>query len=170
MELIADAIMEYQRQEADSSPLRAMEKELRDTERKISNTNRAIAEGIFTGSTVSMLQELEKTAASLRLSIESRKYAEGQLLDRDRVLFFLTAFASMDRTDPHDRKTLINVFLNSVYVYDDHYRILVNTSDNETIIPFADLPPDSQCSDSVCLVLPTETHPNHVVIQYVVRM
>jgi len=170
MERIADAIMEYQRKESDSSPLRAMERELQETERKISNTNRAIAEGIFTGSTVAMLQQLEKTAADLRLSIESRKYAEGQLLDRDRVFFFLTAFSTMDRTDPHDRRTLVHVFLNSVYVYDDHCRILVNTSDDDSIIPFADLPPEPSGSDIVCSVLPPATHPNHVLIQYVVRM
>ena len=170
MELIADAIMEYQKKQQDSSPLRAMESELRETERKIINTNRAISEGIFTSSTITMLQDLEKTAASLRLSIESRKYAEGKLLDRDFVLFFLTQFSTMDRTDPHDRRTLIKVFLNSIYVFDDHYRILVNTSDNDTIIPFQDLPPEPSCSDTVCSVLPTKIHPNTVLVQYIVRM
>ena len=170
MDRIADAIVEYQKQEHDSSPLRAMESELRDTERKISNTNRAIAEGIFTSSTVEMLQELEKTASSLRLSIESRKYAEGKLLDRDFILFFLTGFTTMNREDPHDRRILIKVFLNSIYVFDDHYRILVNTSDNETIIPFADLPPEPECSDSISPGLPLEIHPNTVLVQYVIRM
>ena len=170
MERIADAILEYQQHEQDSSPLRAMEKELQETERKISNTNRAIAEGIFISSTIDMLHQLQDTAASLRLSIESRKYAEGKILDRDFILFFLTGFTTMDRTDPHDRRTLINVFLNSVYVYDDHYRILVNTSDADISIPFQDLPPEPSCSDSVCSVLPVRTHPNTLLVQYVVRM
>ena len=163
--------MEYQRKQKDSSPLRAMESELRETERKISNTNRAIAEGIFTSSTVTMLQDLENTAASLRRSIESRKYAEGKLLDRDFVLFFLTQFSTMDRTDPHDRKILIKVFLNSIYVYDDHFRIFINTSDNQTIIPFSDLPPDDP---TVRTSFPTLCQWKHIrttlLIQYVIRM
>ena len=170
MERIADAIMEFQRKEQDSSPLRAMEQQLRETERKIDNINRAIAEGVFSASTASMLQSLESTASDLRLSIESRRYAEGRLMDRDFVLFFLTGFSTMNRLDPHDRKILIKVFLNSIYVYDDHYRILVNTSDTETVIPFSDLPPDPPRSDKVCSVLPMQTHPNTVLVQYVVWM
>ena len=168
MERIADAILEHQKTQAASSPIHSMETELRNTERRISNTNRAIAEGVFSTSTIEMLHDLEETAASLRLSIEARRYAEGQLMDRDRIMFFLTAFSTMDRTDPHDRRTLIHVFLNCVYVYDDHYRILVNTSDNETIIPFSDLPPDPESSDSISPGLLVQTHPNSLVVQYVV--
>ena len=170
MERIADMILDYQKKEADSSPLRSMESELKDVERKISNTNRAIAEGVFSSSTITMLHTLENTAASLRLSIESRKYAEGQLLDRDRILFFLSTFSQMNRQDPHDRRLLIRTFLNSVYVYDDHYRILVNTSDDDTIIPFADLPPEEECSDSVSCRLLKLTHPNSVLMEFSVRM
>lgn len=171
MERIADAVMEYQQKQKESSPLRAMESELRETERKISNVNRAIAEGVYTSSTVAMLQDLESTAASLRRSIDSRRYAEGKLLDLDFVLFFLTQFSSMNRDDPHDRKILIKTFLNSIYVYDDHFRIFINTSDDQTIIPFADLPPDDPTVrtsfPSLCLWKHIRTTP---LVQYVVRM
>ena len=167
IEQIADAVLDHQRRQADSSPVRSMEKELRETERKISNVNRAIAEGVFTSSTLNMLHDLESTASSLRLSIESRKYAEGQLLDRDRILFFLSGFSQLDRSDPHDRKFLISTFLNSVYVYDDYLRIQVNTSDDCPTIPFSDLP---ESSDSVCDVLLPQTHPNPVVLSFRVRM
>ena len=169
MERIADAIMEHQRKEQESSPLRAMEKELQETVRKIANINNAIAEGIYTSSTAAMLQQLEDTAASLRRSVDSRRYAEGQLMDRDFVLFFLAKFAGMDRSDPRDRKLLINTFLNSVYVYDDHYRIFINTSDNPTTIPFSDLPPDDPVrtdSPTVCQCKHARTFP---VLQYIVR-
>ena len=170
MEQIADMILEHQATESASSPLRSMEKELSSVERKISNVNRAIADGVYTSSTLSMLKTLENNAAALRLSIESRKFAEAQLLDRDRILYFLTAFADMDRTDPHDRRTLIRVFLNSVYVYDDHLRILVNTSDDSTIIPLADLPPAPECSDKILCSLLKLIHPNSVLVEYIVRM
>lgn len=168
MERIAESILDYQKKQAASSPIRSMESELRSTERKISNVNRAIAEGVFSSSTLEMLHQLEATASSLRLSIEARRYAEGQLLDRSRILFFLNGFATMDRADPHDRRTLINVFLNCVYVYDDHFRILVNTSDNETVVPFSDLPPEPESSDSVSPGLLLQTHPNSLVVQYVI--
>ena len=169
-EKIADTILEYQQQRSDSSPLRAMESELRDTERKISNTSRAIAEGIYTPSVLKMLHELEDTAASLRISIDARRFAEDQLLDRDRIVYFLKGFSELDRTDPHDRRFLIRTFLNSVFVYDDHLRIFLNTSDTCVQIPFADLPPEPKSSDTVSCCLLRLTHPNSFLIEYVVRM
>ena len=100
-----------------------------------------------------------------------RKYAEGKLMDRDFVLFFLTKFSTMNRLDAHDRKILINVFLNSVYVYDDHYRIFVNTSDDCVTIPFSDLPPDDP---AVRIAFPQSCQPKYIrttpIIQYVVRV
>ena len=167
---LADTIIRYQQQRTDSSPLRAMESELKETERKISNTNRAIAEGVFTSSTVVMLHDLENTAARLRLSIESRKYAEGQLLDRDFVKYWLEKFSDLDRTDPHDRRLLVNTFLNSVYVFDDYLRVQINTSDGIAVVPLESLPKSPPGSDSICDVLLPATHPNQLILSFLVRM
>ena len=169
-EKIADAVQQVMRERAESSPLRAMESELRDTERKISNTNRAIAEGVFSSSTISMLHTLENTAASLRLSIESRRYAEGKLLDRDQILFFLQRFSHLDRADLHDRKFLIRVFLNAVYVYDDRLLILVNATDSNLQIPFSSLPDDLKSSDFLTSCLPMQIQTNSLIVAYQVRM
>lgn len=170
MEQIADMILEHQALESASSPLRAMEKELSAVERKITNVNKAIADGVYTGSTLAMLKTLEGDAASLRLSIESRRFAESQLLDRDHILYFLSAFADMDRSDPHDRRTLFRVFLNSVFVYDDHLRILVNTSNDDAVISLSDLPPEPSCSDSLQARLLKLIHPNTLIVEYIVRV
>lgn len=168
---IADTVHEVMQQRRDSSPLRSMESELKETERKISNTNRAIAEGVFSASTLEMLHSLEETAASLRLSIDARRYAEEKLLDRDQILFYLSKFSQLDRNDPADRRFLVNTFLNSVYVYDDHLRILVNATENCVTIPLQDLPPDdSPGSDTVSDRLLVLTHPNSVMILYRVPM
>lgn len=167
---IADTILAYQKKRADDSPLRTMESELRNTERKIANTNRAISEGVFSSSTIEMLHTLENTAATLRLSIESRRFAEGELLDRNRLLFWLSEFSSINRTDPHDRRFLINTFVNSVYVYDDHYRLFLNTSDNCDQLRYEDLPPEPESSDTISVCLLKRTHPNSLLIEYLVRM
>ena len=169
-EKIADAVQQVMRERAESSPLRAMESELRETERKISNTNRAIAEGVFSTSTIAMLHTLENTASSLRLSIESRRYAEGKLLDRDQILFFLQRFSHLDRTDPDDRKFLIRVFLNAVYVYDDRLLILVNATDSNLQVPLSSLPDDLKRSDSVLSFLPMQIQTNVLIVAYRVRM
>ena len=147
MEHIADSIVTYMEQREKSSPLASMQTELEEVKKKIANTNRAIAAGIFGDSTLQMLKDLEEDAKDLRANIAVLEYSHSQLLDRDRVLFFLHKFASLDRNNPEDRRKLINYFVNSVYVYDDHLKILVNTTDGTSTIPFDSVPPD--CSDTV---------------------
>lgn len=168
MEHIADAVMEEMRARKEKSPLESMKSELSEVNKKIVNTNKAISAGIFGQSTLEMLQELEEDAADLRQSIAALEYSEAQLLDRDRVLFFLHKFVSLDRNKEEDRRKLIHYFLNAVYVYDDHLKIIVNFSEDAPVVPFDSLP--SECSDNVTSGVLLGTHPNTTAFLYVVRI
>ena len=127
-----------------------MESEYRETLRKIDNINNAIAAGIWNTSTSAKLQSLEYSAETLRTSIETLKYSQAQLLDRDRVLFFLHQFTKRDRSDPLLRQHIIETFINSVYVYDDHLTVIINNGDGNQRVPLSDLP--SESSDVTQLV------------------
>ena len=161
---IADAVMDLQAKEMQSSPLAAMESEYADTVKKIDNINNAIAAGIWNSSTSVKLKELEDAAETLRVSIETMKYSQSQLLDRDRVLFFLHRFTTGDRNDPLLRRSIIDTFINSVYVYDDHLKIVINNVEGNSKIPLSDLPPE--CSDSDYSGLPFVTRPNPRITIY----
>ena len=161
---IADAVMTLQAEELKTSPLAAMEAEYTETVRKIDNINNAIAAGIWNTSTSVKLKELEDAAESLRVSVESLRYSQAQLQDRDRVLFFLHQFTKGDRDDPLLRRKVIDTFINSVYVYDDHLRIVINNVEGNRRIPLADLPPE--CSDIDNSGLPTASHPNPRITIY----
>lgn len=165
---IADAVMALQAEEMKRSPLAAMEAEYAETKKKIDNVNNAIAAGIWNASTSVMLKELEDTAESLRASIEPLKYSMSQLMDRDRVLFFLHRFTSGDRNDPLLRRSIIDTFVNAVYVYDDHLRIVINNVEGNRRIPLSDLPPE--CSDSDNSGLPEVLHPNSRITIYRIAM
>ena len=162
IEKIADVIISEQRKRAASSPLASMEAELRSVMKKISNINDAIENGIWNSTTSARLKTLEDTAEDLRKNIAVLQYSEGQLLDRDRVLFFLERFRNLDRTDPDDRRQLINTFLNAVYVFDDHLLIVINCVEGNNVVPLTDLPDASPGSDTISLGLPDHTHPNTV--------
>ena len=170
MEKIADAIVEAEKARLDSSPLASMEAELRSVVKKIDNINTAIENGIWNSSTSARLKSLEDTADSLRSSISVLQYAECQLIDRDRVLFFLERFRKMDRTDPEDRRLLINTFLNVVYVFDDHLKIVINAVEGNLTVPLEAVPDPPPCSDTVRLGLPATLHPNTFAFCYMVRM
>ena len=141
-----------------------MEAEHREITAKIRNINNAIAAGIWNSSTGVMLKELEDAAESLRVSIETLRYSQAQLVDRDRVLFFLHRLTKGDRNDPLFLRSIIETFVNAVYVYDDHLKIIINNVEGNDRIPFADLPPDGSDNDNSGL--PSVTRPNSRITIY----
>ena len=153
---IADAVMEAQRQEDASSPLAAMEAEYKDVKKKIDNINDAIESGIWNSSTSVRLKALEDTAEELRKSIETARFYKSQHVTREDVLQFLDEMSALDPEDPAMRKTLIHAFVNAVYLFDDHLRLVINCSDGNARIPLEDLPekdlnelpPLGSCSDN----------------------
>ena len=165
---IADTVLALQAKELKSSPLAAMESEYKEVLKKIDNINNAIAAGIWNSSTSVKLKELEDAAESLRVSIDTLHYSQAQLMDRDRVLFFLHQFLKGDRDDPLFRRKVIDTFINSVYVYDDHLKIIINNVEGNSKIPLSDLPPDS--SDNDTSGLPTVTHPNPMITIYTIAI
>ena len=166
IEKTADVIMALQAEEMKSSPLAAMEAEYTETKKKIDNVNKAIAAGIWNSSTSDMLKDLEDNAQNLRVSIDMLKFSQAQLLDRDRVLFFLHRFTQGDRNDPLLRRHIIETFINAVYVFDDHLDIVTNNCEGNQRFPLSDLPDDPpedpglSCSDKLVLSVPTVIHPN----------
>ena len=153
-----------------SSPLASMKNELANVRKKISNINDAIAAGVYGQSTLEKLNELEKTSADLQKSIAVLEYSESQLVDPDRVRFFLYRFANIDRTDPEERRRLINTFLNSVYVYDDHLKIITNTVQGASVVQLDELPDDLPCSDNLFSGVLLRTQPNTSTFLYVIRL
>ena len=164
IEKTADAVMALQAEEMKASPIAAMEAERAEVMKKIQNINNAIAAGIWNSSTSAMLRDLEDQAEDLRVSCETLRYSQAQLMDRDRVLFFLRRFTKGDRTEPALRRHIIETFVNAVYVFDDHLKLVINNCENNERIPLADLPPD--CSDSVPSGVLIVTHPNTRVTVY----
>ena len=160
----ADAVMALQAEELKSSPLSAMESEYKGLIRKIDNINNAIAAGIWNSSISSKLKELEDAAETLRVSIETLRYSQAQLLDRDRVLFFLRQFTKGDRSDPLLRQHIIDTFVNSVFVYEDHLTVVINNGDGNQRVPLSDLPPEG--SDMTHLVNPLCYYPNTRITVY----
>ena len=166
IEKTADAVMALQAEEMKRSPLAAMESERSEIQKKIENVNRAIASGIWNASTSAMLKDLEDQAEDLRVSIETLRYSHAQLLDRDRVIFFLRRFTKGDRADPLLRRHVIETFVNAVYVYDDHLRLVVNNCEGNQRVPLDALPDDSPGSDNVTDGVLFVTHPNTRVTVY----
>jgi len=168
IELLADKVVEEEKKRKAASVLPAMEKELASVNVQIKNVNRAIASGVWSDSTIVMLKDLEAQAADLAASISSQRAIEADFADRDMVVFLMNKMKKLDRNDPAQRSVLIDTFVNAIYVYDDHFRLFINTVEYAKQIPFSDLSSPPPCSDDVTHGVLVEIHPNTAEFRIVI--
>ena len=160
LEHIADKVMEYQSRDTDSAILIEQYKnQLKETETAIAGILRAVEAGMFSPSMKDRMDELECQKAELNADIE-REEINQQKVSRDEVLFFLSQFKGGDPDDPEYKQRLVDIFVNSVWLYDDKLVLTYNYSgeDNKVTLDLVDKALSgaaSGCSDSACQAPPT---------------
>ena len=152
---IVDAVMILQEQENTVLPL--LEKQMKDIERGIENLLNAIQEGILTSSTKGRLEKLEAQQKELEIRIAKEKLAKPKV-SADFVKFWLTNFRKLDPNVKSHRETLINTFVNAVYLYDEKVLITFNYKDGTKTITFDEIAaknaPGGNGSDLGCFAPP----------------
>ena len=136
VEYFVDLAQELQGKE--SSELPALRKQLSDTEKGIENMLNAIQMGIINDSTKRRLDELEAAKQKLELSI-IREEIRKPVFSRDQIRFFITQFRSLDISTLEGRRRLIDGFVNSIVVYDDHILVTINYKDKAKRISFKEI-------------------------------
>ena len=152
---IVDAVMILQEQENTVLPL--LEKQMKDIERGIENLLNAIQEGILTSSTKGRLEKLEAQQKELEIRIAEEKLAKPKV-SADFVKFWLTNFRKLDPNVKSHRETLLNTFVNAVYLYDEKVLITFNYKDGTKTITFDEIAakdaPEGNGSDLGCFAPP----------------
>ena len=136
VEYIADAVMDLQVKE--SSELPALRKQLEETERGITNMLNAIQMGIINQSTKQRLDELEERKKEIELHIIQEEIKK-PMLSREDVTFWICRFRKLDVSKLDERRRLIDSFVNSVTIFDDHILITFNYKEGETRLDFSDI-------------------------------
>ena len=141
LEFIADKTYDYYKKEnSESAYTDALNANLRDVEKSLSNIMRAIEAGIFNDTTRNRMDELEEQKKQIQAALERSKLREGLQLTRDHILFFLERFREMDIESPDAQKQLINTFINAIFVYDDKITITYNyTADDSRTITLQEI-------------------------------
>ena len=152
---IVDAVMILQEQENTVLPL--LEKQMKDIENGIENLLNAIQAGILTSSTKGRLEKLEAQQKELEIRIAEEKLAKPKV-SADFVKFWLTNFRKLDPNVKSHRETLINTFVNAVYLYDEKVLITFNYKDGTKTITFDEIAakdaPEGNGSDLGCFAPP----------------
>ena len=163
---IVDAVMILQEQENTVLPL--LEKQMKDIENGIENLLNAIQAGVLTSSTKGRLEKLEAQQKELEIRIAEEKLAKPKV-SADFVKFWLTNFRKLDPNVKSHRETLINTFVNAVYLYDEKVLITFNYKDGTKTITFDEIAakdaPEGNGSDLGCFAPPTKKPPENVSFQ-----
>ena len=116
IERIADAIVAMQDQE--DPIIGVLTQQLKECEKGIENLLNAIQAGVLTSSTKERLEQLENQRDELSTSLMQAKI-EHPTYTREQVVTWISQFKYGNISDPEYQKEIIDVFINSVYVYDD---------------------------------------------------
>jgi len=150
---LANALVELQSR--DNAVLPAMGNQLAECEKGIENMLNAIQMGILTSSTKERLEQLEKQRKDLQISIAQAKMAH-PIYTKEQIVRWISRFKNGNPDNPEYQKQIIDIFLNSIYVYDDKLVFTYNFKDGTETITLAEIEA-ALCSDLTCLAPPKKT-------------
>lgn len=122
---IADAVMAYQARQENSAVLVGLRDDLKETKKSIDNMLKAIEAGIITESTKERLVQLESEKKRIENAICMEETSLTHV-DRDFLMYWMERFRGGSVNDASFRRKVIQSFVNSVYLWDDHLRIAFN--------------------------------------------
>lgn len=141
-ENIAYISVEVERRCAENSDsvvlLASLRAQLAEVEKQLKNIGAAIALGIITETTKQMLVDAEADRAGLRQQIERATVQTSLEVKAEAVACWLDGFRHGDRKSPAFRKQVFDALVHSVYVYEDHLKIIFNVDNaGAVLVPFS---------------------------------
>ena len=128
----------YSLQTNKGSQLSVLKKQLKQNQKEIENIMKAIKQGIFTKSTKAELNKLENEQENIQTLI-AREQIERPVISKEKIEDWIMNFAKTDLNREKQKQRLIDVFINSIYVYDDKLVLIFNYKDGEKCIDFDEL-------------------------------
>ena len=132
---IVQLIMDVQNQENTTIPL--LEKQLREVNKKLDNLMKAIEDGLYTRTTKERLEALEIQKDELTAKIADEKLKKPSF-NEDFIRFWLMKFRKFDISQKKQRKALIEIFVNAIFLYDDRMLLTFNYKDGTQTVRFED--------------------------------
>lgn len=126
IERLADAVVEFQKQENTVVPF--LQKQWKDVKNWINNMLNAIEEGLMNASAKQRLDDLEEKKIDLEIAIAKEKI-EKPPLSKEQIVFWISKFKDGDIDDTEYCKSIVDIFVNSIFLYEDKLVIAFNYKD-----------------------------------------
>ncbi len=136
MELIAEMVVKEYDKEFNNSKLAELERRMAKIERDI---NKCVDLMIETNSkaiqkrTEKKVEALELQKVDLEIDISKYKIANGIRYTKEDIISWLKLFCNGDLMDVEFRRRIIDVFINSIYLYDDKLVIYYNIKNSKQV-------------------------------------
>ncbi|MBE6648140.1 MAG: hypothetical protein E7614_01310 [Ruminococcaceae bacterium] len=123
----------YNLQYNESTVLPQLEQQLKEREKEIENIVNVIQQGIASQALVKRLGELEASKneisdAIIKEQIQSPTYTQ------DEYRMALTNYRKINITQQDGKRKIIDTFINAIYVFDDHLKIVYNGNNKEETV------------------------------------
>ena len=115
----------YRFQDLESAESILLKAQLEEVDKKLNNLAEAMAQGIFSATTKRLLDDLEAQKKSIETDIIQYQI-RNPIVPKEQLLFALYNYRKLDMSVQSDRQKLIDSFVNSIYLYDDHFIITFN--------------------------------------------
>ena len=149
---IAEAIEAVFKSEFDSSAMKRIKSAIQEADTAIENLWQALEKGQSVDTIMERINKRQEEKAELeaQLAIEAKKE---RIISAQEVTHFLSVLQKSNFDDPLNRRAVINIFLNKIYLYDDKFRLVLNGSGqpveiDDIMLDEIDDYFDSQISDS----------------------
>lgn len=143
--VLVDAVIDFiaekaarinEKERNDNSILNIMQNELKDVEKSLKNLLSAIEQGILTPTTKNRFDQLEAKKEEINVSI-AKETIKKPTITKEHIVYYLEQFKEGNIDDVEYQRKLIDVFVNSVFVYDDKIVITYNYSGDNNKITFS---------------------------------
>ena len=141
---IVDAVFELQGRENTELPL--LKKNLTETQKAIDNMLNAIQQGVLTSSTKERLEDLEKTKTNIEVEIMQAELKRPHF-DKEYIYNWITKWRGIDIENQELRLKILDIFLNSIYDYEDEWMFMFNHKDGTKTLKKSDVDSAKTCSN-----------------------
>ena len=137
--LAVDVSAYYKALNADNGYIKGLEVELKETEKGLNNLVKVIEQGVLSEMVQNRLMELENRKAALLETIKTEKIKQAISKDEHSIPKYFDMYASANFDDEEVRNTILEYFVDKIYVYHDRIVITCWYSDDKTEIELGSL-------------------------------
>lgn len=116
----------YVDQNSNQEQVQALQKQLSNAQNGVNNLVKTIEAGIFNDTVKERIEALTARQTAIKKALAELQTQSGLKLTKDHIQFFLEQFRDSDYTDPACQHRLINTFVNSIFLFDDHFTLTFN--------------------------------------------